>query len=1030
MSTTARRNRPRLRWRPAALGLGSLLLSAGLCFALYLREARQLGQSLRERETIRVGLFARLLAADLLRVAADLRAFAQSDTLQDFVAEGRPAQLDRLAREWLPFSSPQSGYDQIRYLDETGRERVRINLAEGIVPAGQLQDRADTEYFRGARGLAAAEVAVSAFDLNAEHGAIGQPPKPILRFASPVFDPAGRWRGLVAVSFLGSRLLDRFDALAPAYAHRMRVLNPAGYWLRGAQPGDEWGFVLPGRADRTLARTAPRLWREIAARDEGQALVAGGLFTWQRVSPVLVLNHAGLPGRAAEKFLVVATDYNRDEWTRAFRPLQITFLLVGTALVGATLAGLWIYDRRRQAAERLHEAAELNTAIIRAANVAVIATDGAGTITAFNPTAERWLGWPAGELVGQQSPAVFHVAAEIAARAAALTAELGRPIPPGFDVFVAHARSGGVDEHEWTYVRKDGERFPVWLSVSALHDAHGAVTGFLGVAADITERQQAEQALREASIVAQESARLKSQFLANMSHEIRTPMNGVVGMIDLLLDTKLDAEQHTLASTVRVSAESLLTIINDILDFSKIEAGQLTFEAVPFDLREPVEGCLALVAERAHAKGLELACLIEEDVPTRLIGDAGRLHQVLLNLVGNAVKFTAAGEVVVGVARLATADRRVRLRFTVRDTGIGLSAEQQGRLFQPFVQADGSTTRKYGGTGLGLAICRQLVGLMRGEIGIESEPGRGSTFWFTAEFPLQDAAPKVIPHRPALAGLRALVVDDNATNRAILSRQLAAWRVDCAVATAGAEALAALRAAAAQHTPFAFAVLDLQMPGMSGLELAQAIHADPAVAGLQLIILTSMGRTLTRAELDAAGVGRCLVKPVRQAQLHEALTVLLGRAGGSAAPFAAATSAARAPAADLRLRILVAEDNLVNQHVARRQLEKFGYRPAIVGDGAQAVAAAQAAPFDVVLMDCQMPGMDGFEATRRLRAWEAERRAAGETREPLYIVAMTANAMQGDREACLAAGMDDYVSKPVRPSDLAAALARAPLASR
>jgi signal transduction histidine kinase/CheY-like chemotaxis protein len=578
-------------------------------------------------------------------------------------------------------------------------------------------------------------------------------------------------------------------------------------------------------------------------------------------------------------------------------------------------------------------------------------------------------------------------------------------------------------------VRKDGERFPVWLSVSPLHDEHGAVTGYLGVAADITERQQAEQALREASAAAQESARLKSQFLANMSHEIRTPMNGVIGMVDLLLDTKLTEDQRTLAHTVRSSAEGLLTIINDILDFSKIEAGQLQFEAQPFDLREPVEGCLGLMAERAHGKGLELAYLIGDDVPTHLVGDAGRLHQVLLNLVGNAVKFTERGEVVVRVARLALAGRRVRVRFTIRDTGPGLTAEQQARLFHPFVQADGSITRKYGGTGLGLAICRQLVGLMGGEIGVESEPNRGSTFWFTAEFPVPEAVPKVIPRRADLVGLRALVVDDNATNREVFARQLANWRVDCRTATDGDEALALVRAAGEAGTPFAFAVLDMQMPGLSGLELARILHADPATAGMKLILLTSMGQHLTRAQLDEAGVGRCLVKPVRQTQLQEALIVLLGTAGGHAAapPVASAvvTDNTPPPVAELPLRILVAEDNLVNQHVARRQLEKFGYRPDLVSDGGQAVAAACTAGYDVILMDCQMPEMDGFEATRRIRAWEAECRAAGNPHPPIHIVAMTANAMQGDRELCLAAGMDDYVSKPVRHGDLAAALARA-----
>jgi PAS domain S-box-containing protein len=1023
--------RRHLRGPTLWLWFGSIALALVLCFALYEREARQFEQSLRDRETVRVGLFARLLSADLLGVVTSLQVFAQEDTLQDFLAEGRPEQLDRLARDWLPFSTPQTGFDQIRYIDETGMERVRVDLTAGIVPTAQLQNKSDRGYFRAARGRSASEIYLSAFDLNVENGALEQPLKPMVRFLAPVFDPAGRWRGVVVINFLGAKVLDRFSTLAPAYAYRLRLLNSDGYWLRGARREDEWGFMLPGRQTNTLASTAPELWRQIAAHDSGQAPLAGGLFTWQRVAPLLVLNQAGLPGAAGDKFLVVATDMNGEEWQQAFRPLRETFLLVGVVLLGATLLGVWIYGHRRQAADRLREAAELNTAIIRSANVAVISTDAEGTITAFNPTAERWLGWSADELVGRQTPAVFHDAAEVAARAAVLTTELGRPIVPGFEVFVARARTGGADEHEWTYIRKDGERFPVWLSISALHNARGAVTGFLGVAADITERQQAEQALREASESARESARLKSQFLANMSHEIRTPMNGVVGMINLLLDTRLTDEQRSLANTVRTSADALLTIVNDILDFSKIEAGQLTFEALPFDLREPIEGCLGLVAERAHAKGLELAYLIEENVPTHLIGDAGRLHQVLLNLVGNAVKFTAAGEVVVRVARVTEVERRVRLRFAVLDTGIGLSPEEQRRLFQPFVQADGSTTRKYGGTGLGLAISRQLVGLMRGEIGIESEPGHGSTFWFTAEFPVQAAAPKVVPHRAVLAGLRALIVDDNATNREILVRQLSGWRVECTGATNAAEGLARLRTAAADGTPFAFAILDMQMPEVSGLQLAEAIHADPATTGLKMIILTSMGHALSRTELDAAGVGRCLVKPVRQTQLHEALTVLLGGTiGGSLSPFPLPATAAAPPDADLELRILVAEDNLVNQHVARRQLEKFGYHPVIVSDGIEAVAAVQAESFDVILMDCQMPEVDGFEATRRIRAWEAERRVTGVTTAACYIVAMTANAMQGDREVCLAAGMNDYVSKPVRPTDLAAALARAPAANR
>jgi CheY-like chemotaxis protein len=485
-----------------------------------------------------------------------------------------------------------------------------------------------------------------------------------------------------------------------------------------------------------------------------------------------------------------------------------------------------------------------------------------------------------------------------------------------------------------------------------------------------------------------------------------------------------------LANTVRTSADALLTIINDILDFSKIEAGQLTFDPQPFDLIEPLEGCLTIMAERAQDKGLEIAYLVEENVPRRIIGDAGRIHQVLLNLVGNAVKFTTHGEVIVRVTKLSEQNQQVRLRFAVRDTGLGLSTEQQARLFQPFVQADSSTTRKFGGTGLGLAISKQLVGLMHGEIGIESEPDKGSTFWFTLELPAAAAEPKVILPRTELAGRRALVLDDNETNRIILKRQLAGWRVESTTVTTGEQALDALRAAGAAGSPYDLAVFDMQMPGMSGLETACAAHSDPSLANLKIIILTSMGHAPTRPELDAAGVAACLAKPVRQSQFHDTLVTLIGGPSvGTAAPAVREPPpAAFIPTADLKLRILVAEDNPVNQHLVQRLLLKCGYQPDFVVDGAKAVAAAQSKPYDVILMDCEMPVLDGYGAAGRIREWEAERRAQGETVTRLHIVAMTANAMRGDREACLAAGMDDYISKPLHLNDLVAALARSPAA--
>ncbi|MEY4941767.1 MAG: hypothetical protein RIQ93_3502 [Verrucomicrobiota bacterium] len=583
----------------------------------------------------------------------------------------------------------------------------------------------------------------------------------------------------------------------------------------------------------------------------------------------------------------------------------------------------------------------------------------------------------------------------------------------------------------------------LWMQSHCLvvaRDETGGPLRMIGAHSDISGRKQAEQVLREAAEAAresaqvlreaaesaQESARLKSQFLANMSHEIRTPLNGVLGSIELLSDSTLTDDQRSLNGIAQKSASTLLGIINDILDFSRIEAGHLTFEAEPFDLREPIEGCLQLLAPRASAGNIELVHWIDEDVLTRVVGDAGRLHQVLLNLVGNGVKFTPSGEVFLHVKQLSATGDRVRLSFTVRDTGIGISPEQQERLFKPFVQADGSTTREYGGSGLGLAISRQLARLMHGDIGVKSSAGRGSTFCFTAEFVLQADARTTPEKRPALNELRCLVVDNNATSAHALCRQLSAWGARGEVATEANAALRQLREAATNARPFGVALIELQIPGaMDGLDLARTIQADAGLAGIRIVLLTPLRQRPAFTQFAAVGVHGVVVKPVRQAQLWQALQdatspepdLTTSRAEPA---HAANRDAPLAPTGPL-LRVLLAEDNIVNQIVTRRHLEKLGLRPTIVGDGAQAVAAVSGSTFDVVLMDCQMPVLDGLEATRQIRAAEAKQSSL-QTR--VHIIALTAHAMAGDREACLAAGMDDYLSKPFVSRDLAAALAR------
>ncbi len=793
----------------------------------------------------------------------------------------------------------------------------------------------------------------------------------------------------------------------------------------------------------------------------------------------------------------------------------------------------------RESETRLRELSVLQQAILDGANYSIIFIGSDGMIKTFNAAAERSLGYRAEELIDIHTPSLFHDPGEVRRRAEELSRELGREVAPGFEVLVARTRLGIPDEREWTYIRKDGSRFPVSLSVTALRDASGEIRGFLGIGSDITARLQAEeelrklsqavmqspvaviittpdgridyvnprfteitgytaaeavgenprilksgrmsegeyrtlwetisagriwqgvfynrkkdggyywasasispirnphgevthfvgiqeditvqkmteQALKEAKEAAEAANVAKSEFLAGMSHEIRTPMNAVIGMAELLAETPLNQEQQQYLQIFRSAGEILLGLINDILDLSKVEAGRLTLDASSFHLGEVVERTCEIMSMRAHEKNIELACRIAPDVCPELWGDAARLQQVLINLIGNAVKFTEVGEVVVTVdqetplsASLSEPD--CLLRFSVRDTGIGIPQDKLDRIFERFTQADSSTTKRYGGTGLGLTISRQLAELMGGRIWVESEVGKGSVFHFTARFQVrkypEDAA--TAPEAD-ISGLRVLVVDDNATNRLILKETLARMGGVVTECGSGPEALLLVREARRRGEHFPLVLLDQRMPEMDGWEVAAAMRNEPEPAGTTILMLTSENRDVDVSRVAAMGLDDYLIKPVKRADLVRAIARALKKravAAVTAAPAAPVLEEAPRP-----LRILLVDDSDDNRFLMAAYFKNTPHEVEMAENGAQAVEKFQAGDYDLVFMDMQMPVMDGYTATRGIRAWERE-----QGRRPTPVIALTAYALKDDMEKSLAAGCDAHLTKPIKKGKL------------
>ncbi|QHI69606.1 hybrid sensor histidine kinase/response regulator [Tichowtungia aerotolerans] len=808
-----------------------------------------------------------------------------------------PQALQELAPQWMAFADIKQIYNQVRFLDISGQEQIRINWTKDqqeTVPKPALQNKSDRYYFQDTVKLKAGDIFTSPLDLNIEHGRIEIPVRPVIRFSTPAVDSNGATRGVVILNYCAEQLLTSFTQRTQNDQRHAWLLNQEGYWLKGPSPDSEWGFML-NQPDQTVARQYPDAWAQIEDKEAGQFITKSGLWTFKTVYPLLECSHHPENQRhsESEKYAINAAKYT---WK----------------VVSLVPRRYYVSSPREHIVLR-----------IKVSLMLLLLAFGASYLLARSEMRERRL------------------------------------------------------------------RIDLQDTVEELRDKN--------------------LQLDDARAAAENATRAKSAFLANMSHEIRTPMNAVIGMTDLLIETPLNTEQKEFAETIRVSGEALLTLINDILDFSKIEAGRMELEQQDFDFGRCVETTLDLMVPKAAEKNIEIVYDMAGNVPAIIQGDAGRLRQILLNLLSNAIKFTREGEIVVSVTALPR-DNGYEIGISVRDTGIGIPSEKIDHIFETFTQADASTTRQYGGTGLGLSISRRLSELMGGRMWAESIPGKGSCFHFTLYTPLARQIKTIRPNQNSfnIDHCDVLIVDDNETNLKILSAQLTRWNL-CPVAFNTPEK--ALESIQSGRT-YSLMITDMQMPDMNGTELVREVRKLRPANELPIIMLTSTG--LSRRD-ETLHISSCISKPVKPAQLHQDIERILQGYGSTPSSDRARTTAI--PSSAESLKILVTEDNTLNQKVALRMLEKLNYQADLAHDGVEALEKVDQKEYDLILMDIQMPRMDGLTATQELHSRFKDKK------RPL-IIGMTAHASNEERERGLAAGMDDYLTKPIQLTKLKEMLTR------
>ncbi len=968
------------------------------------------------RQTQHLEVARQIIHQDIAAAVSDLQLLSHQKHFEAVLRQSDPAAIEMLQQDWRLFAEIRKVYDQVRLIDITGFEMVRVNLEAGralAVPADQLQFKGHRDYFLQLFHLDRDEVFISALDLNVERGVVERPYKPMIRLAMPAFDRQGRRMGLLVLNYNANQFISSLRRLIRVRPDAFMMLNADGYWLIGPDPELEWGFAKPSRAHISFANRYPRVWEAIRNRPSGQVLIGDTLYTFDSIHPMDEVNGVEIdPGKLPEwkmvtlvpkKELSAAADSIRDVTGVVLAIVAVLCLVIARELC------------RRKTARDLLAVSE--AALSEAQHIALMGNwqweAGSGRLVWSEATFRLFGLDPAGGTSFERYRETIHPDDRQQIKQAMADAlETGRPF---------------AVEHR--IIRPDGAVRIVENRGKVLPGSGKKPAGLFGTVQDISARKEIETALAQAKEAAESANMAKSEFLASMSHEIRTPMNAIIGMAELLAETELTPEQRQYVQVFSTAGENLLAVINDILDVSKIEAGKIELDIVDFNFHDLVYGICDILAFRAHEKHLELNCWIDPAVPSVLQGDPVRIRQVLVNLVGNAVKFTEQGEVFLEVSAGAPLQdagsghpeaghrpdpSRIRVRFSVMDTGIGINEDMHEAVFDRFTQADTSTTRRYGGTGLGLSISRRLVEMMGGEIRLESREGEGSTFSF--EIPLDvspTAAPDTSPDEPTdFQGRHALVVDDNSTNRLILRKTLDGWGVRVTEAASGEAALAQLETALREGRRFDLVLVDCRMPGMDGFSLATEIRGHEALAGTTLMMLTSDNRKGDVQRAKAAGINGYLVKPVKKQILREELKKLLVAAGRHAVPQAADGPEAATPPANAR-RILLVDDSADNRLLIQAFLKATPHQVDIAEDGARAVAAFTAGNYDMVLMDVQMPVMDGYEATRAIRRWERE-----QGRPPVPIIMLTAHAYTEDVEMSAAAGSSHHLIKPVKKAKL------------